>query len=340
MTKERFQCTMKNGVTLDTPVFPHFIIAGAQKGGTTAISKLLSKVPSLLASTEFEPHFWSYRIHHLQEWSLGQRCHAIARYRKYFDAEQMVPGRLVYEKTPVLLAMPKVPKTIHDVLAPHLPKIIVILRDPVDRFYSEYKMEAEVLHRKNKTIAPIATLINHEMLAYHAQGLLTDFPLLSQWSWSSQQQQQQAQEAATMATTTTTTITTPPASPPPTQVETFELRKYKSFLARGFYSKQLQYYLAYFPLGTHLHVVHYENFNSNKTKILNEILEFVGAEPFEWHPRHLDKNLGPFRARSDPSVYQPEQLSNETRLYLKALYKPFNDELVSVLGDEWQDTWE
>ena len=316
MSKERFNCTMRNGTKVDVPAFPHFIIAGAQKGGTTAISKLLTVVPGLLRSTVFEPHFWSYRLHHPKEWSLPNRCAAIFRYLRFFKVKRIVPGILVYEKTPVLLAMPYAARTIRNVLDPHVPKIIVILRDPVDRFYSEYKMEAELQYRKNQTLPPMTTLINKEIGGYQDQGFLTDFPLLSN-------------DTSTLAL----------ISPNRDQVQSLHLDVYKAFLARGFYAKQLKAYLEYFPLGTHLKVVHYETFNEDKATTLNEILEFVGAEPIQWNQSLLDTNLGPLKKRSDPTIFQPEPITNETRAYLRALYAPFNDELADLLGDEWQGVW-
>jgi len=324
MSKERFNCTLRNGTKVDVPAFPHFIIAGAQKGGTTAISKLLTVVPGLLRSKDFEPHFWSYRLPHPEEWSLPNRCAAIFRYLRFFNVKKIVPGILVYEKTPVLMAMPYAAKTIRNVLDPHLPKIIVILRDPVDRFYSEYKMEAEIQHRKKRSLSPMTTLINNELRGYHAKGFLTDFPLLPSNDTS---------------TTEPLGGAVPPISPNRDQVQALHLDLYKTFLARGFYAKQLKAYMEYFPLGTHLKAVHYETFNADKVTTLNEILDFVGAQPYEWDPSLLDTNLGPLKKRADPTIFQPDSMTNETRAYLKALYAPFNDELADLLGEKWHGVW-
>ena len=328
MTKERFNCVLKNGTKVDVPAFPHFIIAGAQKGGTTAISKLLTLVPGLLRSKDFEPQYWSYRIPHRREWSLlSNRCAAIFRYLRFFNVKKMVlPGMVVYEKTPVLLAMPHAAKTIRTVLDPHLPKIIVILRDPVDRFYSHYKMEAAIHHKRNRTFPPMTTLINDELREYHAQGFLTNFSLLSN----------------------DTLLLPPPAVLPPSisphrdQVQALHLKVYKKFLARGFYANQLKAYMEYFPLGTHLKVIHYERFIEDKGTTLNEILDFVGVPSTlipQWNQSLLDKNLSPFKKLSDPAVFQPESMTNETRTYLRALYAPFNDELEDLLGEEWHGVW-
>jgi Sulfotransferase domain len=313
---ERFRCTMSNGTLLDTRVFPHFIIAGTQKGGTSAISRLLQFVPDLRRSTSFEPHFWSRELSRRDEWTRESKCDAIAGYLAHFKRATFAPGTLVYEKTPLLLALPWVPQMIRGVLEPHIPKIVVILRDPVDRFYSEYKMTAQRQHGKNMTVPSLESLINREIVGFHQKGILRDFPLL-----------------------TNTTFSDAPSSPHRNSTEISGLAKYQSTLARGFYANQLKHYLPYFSLGTHLKVVHYENFTKHKVETLNDILDFVGAPRIEWPKRYLDRNLGPYGRRSSENRFEPELLGTETRAYLKAMYRPFNNELASILGDAWQNVW-
>lgn len=316
-TVQRFRCKLINGSTIDIPVFPHFIIGGCQKGGTSAVSKLLKEVPGLLRSTTFEPHFWSYRLRSSGAWRGRFRCGAIVRYQNHFDSRKFDPGVLVYEKTPILLALPRVPNTIREVLHPHLPKMVFILRDPVERFYSQYKMDVEIANRRNTNFPTLTSLIDQEIMGYHRKGYLRGFPLLSN---------------------ITSNSSIPLYSLSPEEADVFEMTNYTGFLSRGFYSKQLEHYVEHFPLQSHLKVIHYENFTTNKQAAMNDLLQFIGAKPYKWNRHKLNMNFSPFKKKKAGSLV-PEKLSNITRAYLNALYRPFNDELAAILGPAWRGAW-
>ena len=114
---------------------PSFIIAGVQKGGTTALSALLCTLDNISFSKKKEVHFFDND----EKFSLG-----LAGYLGHFRSwnltnndEQEPP---VYgESTPFYIASReacrRISETIPDV------KIIVLLRDPVSRAYSEYQMK-------------------------------------------------------------------------------------------------------------------------------------------------------------------------------------------------------
>jgi len=371
MTTERFRCMMNNGSKLDTPVFPHLIIAGAQKAGTSAISKYLSRVPDLLPANTLEPHFFSYRIPRTRNnqtgnvtfsftRSLRHRCSAIGRYLSNFNASRIIEGKtIVYEKTPILLAIPTVPHTILEVLDPHRPKILLILRDPVDRLDSSYRMyirpNISAVKKRDKwqvnkttgmiqvrlkdlSIPSLTKYIEDEILDFHAKGLLEDFPLLSDFYNSTTNINQNntsssggGEEVVVLA----------PPSPSPSQAREINLFNYSQPVARGFYAKQLEPFLKYFPLGSHLKVIRYETFLENKANVLDEILQFVGSThtPFPWQEEEMDEYLGPHKKELHPKVVEAVRMPNTTRMYLKALYRPFNDELATLLGDEWKDVW-
>jgi hypothetical protein len=119
---------------------PDFLVAGVPKAGTTALHAALSRHPGLYLSPVKEPKFFlsdgppptkggpgdalTYREH------IWQRD----RYEALFDAAPA--GALRGESTPLYLydqaAMTRIAKTIPDV------KLIVILRDPVERAHSNW----------------------------------------------------------------------------------------------------------------------------------------------------------------------------------------------------------
>lgn len=112
-------------------------------------------------------------------------------------------------------------------------------------------------------------------------------------------------------------------------------RNYKSDVARGFYVNQVKGYMNYFPLGSSLKIIRYEHFVNNRNLVVNEILDFVGAAPHNFDADELEKQLGPIEVKA---WYPP--MNNRSRTYLKHLYKPFNDELADLLGEEWRGVWD
>lgn len=113
---------------------PSFIIAGVQKAGTTALSAMLCTHPNISFSKKKEVHFFD----NLKRYNLG-----ISEYLHNFhewDTSGKGGSLPVYgESTPYYLASRdacrRISETIPDV------KLVVLLREPVSRAYSEYQMK-------------------------------------------------------------------------------------------------------------------------------------------------------------------------------------------------------
>jgi hypothetical protein len=106
---------------------PDFVIIGTQRGGTTSLHADLRAHPDIETPAKKEIHYLTDRFERGAEWYLGQ-----------FPA--VVPvGTLVGEATPYALFHPRAPQRLHDI-APNA-RIIVLLRNPVDRAYSHYLHE-------------------------------------------------------------------------------------------------------------------------------------------------------------------------------------------------------
>ena len=104
------------------------IIIGAQKSGTTTLFKYLSVHPDLYMLPEKEAPFFSRDTYHTHGW-------------KWFVSEYFAdapPGKLWGKATPQYMCDPGVPDRILDTL-PHV-KLIAILRHPLERAASHYKM--------------------------------------------------------------------------------------------------------------------------------------------------------------------------------------------------------
>lgn len=121
---------------------PDFVIIGTQRGGTTSLHAYLRAHPDIETPAKKEIHFLTDRFERGTEWYIGQ-----------FPAD--VPdGSLVGEATPYALYHPLAPERLHDI-APGA-RLIVLLRNPVDRAYSHYLHERARGHESLSFEAAIA----------------------------------------------------------------------------------------------------------------------------------------------------------------------------------------
>lgn len=103
---------------------PHFLILGAMKCGTSSLYGMLCRHPGFQPAFEKEVHFFDIAYHHGWQW-----------YEGHFPAPG--PGRITGEASPYYLFHPHCPRRVHECLPPV--KLIVLLRNPVDRAYSHYQ---------------------------------------------------------------------------------------------------------------------------------------------------------------------------------------------------------
>ncbi len=110
-------------------MLPNFLCIGAQRAGTTWLHRILASHPQIYVPTRRkEVHFFDWYYDRGIEW-----------YGKFFLAgSQSHRHRAVGEVTPDYLYEDMCPARIRGIL-PDV-KLIVILRNPVDRAYSHYRM--------------------------------------------------------------------------------------------------------------------------------------------------------------------------------------------------------
>ncbi|QAY78038.1 sulfotransferase [Sphingosinicella sp. BN140058] len=108
----------------DTLILPDFVIIGAVKGATTWLHGQLQANPGVYLPDP-EPHFFS------RDYQRG-----FAFYADFFRGA--APGQLLGEKSADYLAHPQAPARLARAL-PGVP-LVVQLRNPVERAYSDYKM--------------------------------------------------------------------------------------------------------------------------------------------------------------------------------------------------------
>ncbi len=106
---------------------PDFIIIGAPRCGTTSLYRYLASHPQILAAAEKEIRFFSQEFDRGLEWYL-------AHFPPIAATEPYMTG----EATPTYLAHPQAAQRLQQCFP--RTKLIVMLRNPIDRAFSHYQM--------------------------------------------------------------------------------------------------------------------------------------------------------------------------------------------------------
>ncbi|MEL7147808.1 MAG: sulfotransferase domain-containing protein, partial [Bacteroidota bacterium] len=113
-------------LTANQRKLPDFLCIGAQKSGSSTLYWWLKQHPQLAMSFDKESKFLD------RYYSKGEKW-----YRHQFPLASS--RKLAGDNTPYYLFHPLVPERAH-ALCPNA-KVIMILRNPIDRAYSQYQME-------------------------------------------------------------------------------------------------------------------------------------------------------------------------------------------------------
>lgn len=132
---DRYRLPLTRRLTAGWRVLPDFIILGAQKAGTTTIYDNLVKNPAVVPCDIKEVHFFDNNWHKGQNW---YRAH-FATQRQKSAAQQAGRSWLTGEGSPYYMFHPCVPARVK-ALCPQA-RLIVVLRNPVERAYSHYQHE-------------------------------------------------------------------------------------------------------------------------------------------------------------------------------------------------------
>ena len=341
---ESLSCRIQNE-TYHFPPFPSFIIVGAQKGGTTAMYNLLKEIQEIKGSHSEEAHFFEYLPGDPQSWSVEDICKARKRYFMLNFGEIQAntaveyPNVLRFEKTPKYMLYPNIARKIATVVFPK-PKILISVRNPVDRAFSEYRMaySRKQLQRRNqltasktdqgraemeKNLKPVASFemwVDKSIKGMRKKGL-TKMPLFSPniTDWDNMNLSGVDDMAISLST---------------------NVKSYSGIIQRGLYAPQIKAYLKYWTPDVDLKVIAFDDLRKDPNKTLSLILEFVGAKPHNLTIHQLSKDFSPSFSYSKEVPILPV-LKNTTRSYLSRFYRPYNFELAQLLGEsKYRFLWE
>src|SRR5439155_12956557 len=109
------------------------LIIGTQRGGTTSLDRYLEAHPCIGSAANKDLHFFDRRFLKGLAWYRG---HFPTRIEKYYAERFHGRTLLTVEASPSYLFHPYARRRVAKAL-PHV-KLIVLLRNPVDRAYSQY----------------------------------------------------------------------------------------------------------------------------------------------------------------------------------------------------------
>jgi hypothetical protein len=118
---------------MDSADFLSFITIGAQKCGTTSLFEYLSQNPAVTAPVTKELHYFDQHF-----------CKGLKWYRAQWPLPASDSSRQLGEATPMYMFHPHAMRRIRS-LAPQC-RLIVLLRNPVDRAYSHFQHSVALSH--------------------------------------------------------------------------------------------------------------------------------------------------------------------------------------------------
>ncbi|MBN2147354.1 MAG: sulfotransferase domain-containing protein [Anaerolineales bacterium] len=267
---------------------PTFLIIGTQKGGTVALYHYLDHHPALSSPDRKEISYFSKDALYAR----GKHW-----YHSHFPLRRT--AQISYEATPEYMYYPACASRIH-AYNPAI-RMIVLLRNPVERAFSAWNMFRNLLTEKPAYLQQRSLTSDpsvHQVIqAMRARGSLDDFDTLVRQEIEAAQPVEKAPEP--------------------------------SFVRRGLYAQQLEQFFSLFPRQQVL-VVESQRLRAQTASTLHEISEFLGFPQFAWESLDLP--------HLHTGAYQGLELPQQTRYILQQYYQPHNQTLYRLLGQTFD--WE
>ena len=261
---------------------PDFLIIGAQKCGTTSLYDYLVQHPQVLAARYKELHFFDYNFQKGEAW-YRRRLPSKAQMRA---AQKTVGTRVITgEASPCYMVFPQTPERVFR-FVPNV-KLIVLLRNPVDRAYSQYQMnrnkkETKVVVNNVRTQESVLRepLSFEEALASEAERMI-----------KARRDMANGDERG----------------------QWFQMHSYQT---RGLYAEQIERWLAHFAREQFL-FLDSSQLSKNTDVVFAEVLEFLELQPLQLK-KYDEKHVGTYSEPMNPATRQ--QLVDFFRPHNQKLY--------------------
>jgi Sulfotransferase domain len=171
-------------------LMPDFMIIGAQKGGTTSLYRYLVDHPAIAPIYIKEPHYFDIHYNKGLGW---YRSHFPTSLEKFYVEHAHKIDFITGEASPYYMVHPLAPARVAKLLSNV--KLILVLRNPVDRAYSQYQHQLrqpgveplsfeEAIDREEERLAgeqkkltenPDYVSFNHRHYSYLTRGRYVDY---------------------------------------------------------------------------------------------------------------------------------------------------------------------
>ena len=235
----------------------------------------------------------------------------LAKAKKRYDVQKngiidSTMTLMTFEKTALYIFDPNVPQRIFTICP--WSKIIMLLRDPIERAYSEFKMVKQKKEKKRKSMMSFESVIEDDIEVLKQYGILAD----DIFSISANERRIRWLQ----------------------YFNSIEDIRGKSFIGRGLYYMQLEIWLDHYrdeKSRKKLLFIKSEDIRPNPTTKevdLKPITDFIGLPDITIKANetiHSTKDVG--------------EMNIATRIKLQELFEPFNKKLFEILGKEWENVW-
>ncbi len=259
---------------------PKFLIIGGQKCGTTALHQYLTLHPQVKAATPKELHYFSCD---------NRFYKGIEYYHSFFPETH--GGEITFEASPSYLAKTVAAERIYE-YNPNI-KIIVLIRDPVERAYSAWNMyNKRYENNRNWFFEEWLIDCNNEgqqVAKRDAYRLLNFNDFITN-------------ELEHFGKAGQTTLEAP-------------------VIPQGFYYSHLSRYFSLFNRDQFF-IIENSNMLENTKRVLCEVESFIGLQPHNWEASELTPIF---------EGQYSENMDNETRSLLFDLYQADREKLIGLL---------
>lgn len=312
-----------NGGEFDWKSRIHFFVLGAQKAGTTSIYKYMGQHPRIVPPVPKETRCWNHRYNSSDPYC--ERYFAKSWFRnKHPDyiTGDFSPGYIYAQHV-----IPRVKKTYPRA------RFIVLLRDPIERAFSQYKMNI-----RNGKVAHNTTF---ESLCLSELEILREVGLLSHWTFPTEFYNSQALTESEMlgmyhlASMDSTKFVENFASP--SMLESWSKlqanRQGTNNLRAGLYAFQLRGWMEAFSREQFL-VVASDGMSRDTDGVMKRIHAHLGLSHV---PLNDTKPLNTASAKAKQNM----EIGDRTREILVKLFRPFDEMIAVVLKDDkWEQPWD